>query len=164
MYSQDQRDSLKTNVNSFDSNSLEITEWVKDKQLFDNQIKENYEDFKTDRSSPIFPLKANFKAKSKSLYFCDIPVLDSWLFKLDSSYTFYFIVEPGDHLVESISKKFGPHNVEGSIEINYISFPTTFYWDGDVNIILGKYHNILGDEKYDNCYRIIFGNMSFDRY
>jgi hypothetical protein len=153
--------SLNSNFKCNKFKSMDIAEWFKDSVFFENQIKENYLDFKSETWSPIHPFKANFKAKSTLLYFCSIPILDSWLLKLDSCYTFYFIVKSDPNLRERISKIFGSHSEESTIEINYNSYPTAYHWDGEKKIILRKYYNILGDSKYDNCFQIIFGNMSF---
>lgn len=98
---------------------MDIAEWFKNNELFESQIKENYINFKSETWTPIHPFKTNFKAKTTPLYFCGIPIVDSWLLKLDFCFTFYFIVKSDPNLRERITRIFGPALIETSVEINY---------------------------------------------
>ena len=139
----------------------DVIEWLKDQNKFYNQLEECFTPFDDKMYSPIYSYSANYQANKGALSICNIDVLDAWLLKEDSSFNFYLVVKQNPQIVPLITKEFGPHSIETDIEINQVSQPTAYHWEGKYNIIVRPFHNIVGDKKYDSCILITIGNMSY---
>ena len=144
--------------------NMEITKIIENEKEIDKFILKNFELVSSSYKSPIFPYKVNFKKKTKATaYFCNLPLVDSWVLKQDSRYTFFLILKNDVELVAEISKKYGKQLIESEFEVNnnYIG-DTSYYWEvGHINIVMNKFSNIDKITKYYNCSLIAIGNMNY---
>jgi hypothetical protein len=151
---------LSAHVNK--KNKMELNEIVKNKEQINSFIEKCFEPTSSSYESVIYPFRFNYASKGDSITFCNLNVISSWALMKDSCYTFFLIIKEQSGLIDIISKHYGKHKIESSVEVNSSYFPTSYFWDvGKINIYLRKFRAIKKADKYENCSFVIIGNMNY---
>ncbi len=73
---------------------MEITKIIESEKAINKFALKNFELVSSSYKPPIFPYKVNFKRKTTATaYFCNLPLVDSWVLKQNSLYTFFLILK-----------------------------------------------------------------------
>jgi hypothetical protein len=142
---------------------MEINENIGRKEKVEAFIEANFVPVNSYYKNPIFPYKINYRSRDSGITFCSLPIVDCWILKCGTSYTFFMLIRNVPDLVNVISNYYGSHSMESSVEIDDRSLAgTSYFWErGDFSIILSKYLNIERINKYENCRMINIGNMPY---
>jgi hypothetical protein len=116
--------------------------------------------------NPIYPYNVNYKISDTGVKFANLPLVESWVLKIETSFTFFLMLKDNaasPDLVEVISKYYGSHFMESNVEIgSHFNTGNTFYWRTEkLKIMLERFPNVRTDKKYDNCDMLIIGNMDY---
>lgn len=148
----------------YSKKKMEITTVIKEKRITNDFVSKNFEHVSSSYHNPIFPCKVNYKKKtSVTTSFCNFPVVECWMLKKDSLYTFFLLIKNDSQLVKGISKIYGEHLMESEVEMNdNYMYSTSYYWEiGRVNIVLNNFRNVYRVPNFDDCVLVSIGNMKY---
>lgn len=115
--------------------------------------------------NPMHPFKVGFINRTDSLKFCTMTVLQCWVQRIDTFYSFFMILKRSAAVKRHITSVYGNCDVSALVTAEGINMSDSlFMWRrGHLRIDEQPYYNISGIPKFEDCDLIIFGNMKFEQ-